>query len=797
MAQKKRVSQHDFEHGVILERLKQLYDKHQKSFLGLFPYFLLSLSTFFLYVWSLHYPFQFDDIANISKKFAIRFDNPFSRCLTSTRWLGEWLNSVNYKIGMFDPFSYRLINVCMHIVAGIMVFVLVRRLCQSLKENAFLYNNALYVAFATASLFLLHPVQTQTVSYVIQARLEGLASLMVLSTIFCFVRMVHAQAGVQKYLFGALTFFFAFVSCGTKELVVVLPALLVLVDWFFLAQQEWDEFKKRLVFHGAFWVFFASVIIHYLGLKFVTDAVMAKVITGNNRGNVLTEGALDTIRASEFFISEFKVIVHYLWMFIWPFGISVEYDWKIEQSIFALKVVGPFLVLATLFLLALSWIKVRRMAPWAFGIFWFFIAIAPRASIIPSPELVCDYKSYLASFGMMFMLGILLVRLLHTILPALQWVYESTYARELQLIGIMVLMLPVIYSAYLRNKSWETCVAFWEDNAAKAPGKARVHNNLGVALSEVGRFDEAIASYKRAIDLDKHYSDPLSNIAVSYSLKGETDKAIESLKGAIHICPNYPEAYNNLGTLLLQKKEYDDAERALNIAIQLRPYYGKAYYNLARMHEERGDNDKAWEFLKKATEGDLDTPEVLLKLGQLGLKVKKYTESARALEKVVELGVYNEQVQFNLANAYFMCGKLERSLQIYENLVRNNPVESRYAYNLAEAYFSNNEIERAMEMFRKTTTLPNPIAQAFFRTAHCMEKLGNSDQARAYLNELLELNAPEEFKKIAKNELTRIELQTQVNENDGKRVKFSQLQKAFADINENTKGAQEGQKAGA
>lgn len=749
----------------------------------LIPPAILSIITTLFYLPSLRYPFQFDDIANISKRFAIRFDNPFTRWWTNSRWFSDWLNTINFQIGRFDPFYYRLFNLVIHILAGVVLFYLLLDLCKALKNRPFFTENALFISFAASALFLLHPVQTQTVSYVIQARLEGLATLFILLTIFLFVRAFSVAKPIMRSVLLGAFFVTGMVSCGTKEIVIVTPFLLLLIDWFFLSQEEWSSFKQRLWIHAIFNLFFLGLMAHYLGFKMMTDAVQLKMSTGNNRGNILTPHAFDVITPFQFLISEFKVIVHYLTMFVWPFDISVEYDWKVSHSIFSVSVFPYMLVLLAIGAFILYSIFRRKNTMTVFGLLWFFVAIAPRSTIIPSPELVCDYKTYLASVGIVILLAVPLVHFFVYMMQLVQKIQPlpaQFSTRYMQTALLAVLFLPIGFAATSRNKVWETCVGFWEDNAKKAPGKARVHNNLGVALSEAGKVDEAIVAYKKAIELDSNYSDPLSNIAVAYSLKGQVDEAISSLKSALHICPNYPEAYNNIGTLLLQKKQYEEAERALSIAVQLRPYYGKAYYNLARMYEEKKDDEKAWEYLKKSTEGDLDIPEVFFKLGQMSLRVKKYKDAVVAFEKILERGYGDAQVWFNLANAYFMEGQHEKAQSVYERLVRDNPLDARYAYNLAETYYTKNDFVRAHEMFKKITSMPQPLPQAFFRTANCLERLNKKAEAKSYLEELLKVEAPDQFKQVVKNELTRMNLQEKVNAGDGRSIKLNDFKNALA-----------------
>lgn len=746
------------------------------------PPAVLAFLTYLFYWPSLTYPFQFDDIANISKKFAIRFDNPFTRCWTNPRWFGDWLNTLNYKLGLFDPFYYRFFNVLIHLCAGLMVFWLVRELCRAVEKTSFLYTNALSIAFASAALFLLHPVQTQTVSYVIQARLEGLASLFVLAILYTFVKAATSQ-GPSLYAWGTACCILALISCGTKEIVIMTPFLLIIVDWFFISQGTWELFKKRLIFHVIFSALFLSLMIHYIGSHMVSDVVQLKSATGNNRGNILTPQTFDVILPFQFLISEFKVLVHYLTMFVWPFDISVEYDWRAATSFFQADVIFPLLFLLSILASMLFWFFDRSKQAFVFGLLWFFITMAPRTTIIPSPELVCDYKTYLASVGIIFLLALLLVYLAGlgtNIIKEKGWL-SSLPEIHVRLLLITAFMLPLGYSTYYRNLVWKSCIGFWQDNVNKAPLKARAHNNLGVALCEGGKLDDAIREYQTAINLDGYYSDPLSNIAVAYGLKGEIDKAIDSLKSAINICPNYPEAYNNIGSFLLQKKCYDDAERTLKFAIALRPYYGKAFYNLARLYEEKNDHQQAWACLKHATEGDLDIPEVFFKLGQMSLRVQKYKEAVQAFEKILEKGYSDQQVWFNLANASFMDKDYDRAELVYQRLTRDYPLDGRYAYNLGETYIIKNDHARAFEMFKKVTQLPQPIPQAFLRVAHCLEHLNKVDDAKKYLESVLALNAPEEFKKSIQAEMVRMNLQQKINTTGGS-VALNDIKKSMAQL---------------
>jgi len=735
----------------------------------LLPPTLLSMITTAFYYPSLHYPFQFDDLANISKKFSIRFSDPLSTWWHNRRWMGEWLNRLNFEWGRFDPFYYRLTNLVVHIIAGVLVFYLILEGCRHLKKGRFLEKYAVAIATTTSALFLLHPTQTQAVSYVIQARLEGLATLFVVAALLAFLKAFQTRNPFLRYTLFSLSTLIGFASCGTKEIAIVSPLLAILLDWFFIAQEDWKSLKSRLIFHGIFSVVIFGTFIHYLSPKFIADIVKLKVTAGNNRGNILTAHAKDVIRPLAFLISEFKVVLHYLLIFLWPLSISVEYDWKLSENFFAPDSFFPFLLLVALFSLAIYVFTKKKHSFIGFGLLWFFIAVGPRSSIIPSPELVVDYKTYLPSIGWLFIIATALVALIRTVITGITFLPSSLLRPLPQLALIMVLMFPVGYGAMQRNIVWSTSVDFWRNITINAPGKARGHNNLGVALSEDRKFNEAIPCYLEAIRLDRDYSDPWSNLAVAYSQRNEIDKAIGALRQAIRIWPHYPEAYNNLGTLMIQKKNYNAAEKILLTALKLRPYYGKAFYNLGRLFTDKGELDTAWKYFKKATEGDLDTLEGFLTLGQMSIKLKKFDEAARAFEIAYQRSgrakeSKREAIKFHMANSYFMLKQYDKANAIFTLLCKAQPNNHRYLYNLAETCYTTKKFERALKLFRTLSQAPFGFVQANFRYASCLEKLKQYDKAKQLLRSLAtNKKAPANIKKIAQNELGRITLQQKIN----------------------------------
>lgn len=718
---------------------------------------LLVAATIAAYFSSLHYEFQFDDIANIQKHFQLRHYDFWSLFFQNTRWISYWINSIHYSIGKFDPFSYRVGNLIIHTTNGILVFFVLLRMLELQKITSFFKRNALAIAGCTALLFLLHPVQTQTVSYVIQGELEGLACMSLLSMTLCFLYAYTTAHGLAKGIVTVLLCVIAAFSCGTKEIAIIGPGLLMLVDWFFVARGNLHNMYKRWWIHALLCVIVGSIYMYHLKPSFFTDILGFKMQVKNNIGNIITHDPAEKIGPWGFFISQFKVIVHYLWMFIWPFGISVEYDWMLCQGVFAPDCIFPLMLLLCLAYFVYRLMQKDPIHPVAFAALWFFCCIAPRSSIIPSPELLVDYKTYTASIGWLFILAVALIKAVE---------YASSRIAMLQLMPVrysLICLCTMMLSGLTieRNKIWRSGKEFWWSIIANAPGKARAYNNYAVEIAQnEAKYAEAIPYYIKATRMDKNYADPWNNLAVCYSQLDRIDEAIEALKQGLRIHQYYPEGHNNLASFYLRKKDYEQAEFYLQNALKLRPYYGKAHYNLGRLYTEKGEHDKALVCFKNAcTIADLDVEFGFKTYGQAAFIQKDYSEAIWGFEKALACNPHDLENLFSLGNAHYMAGNMDKAISIYTQLTAQSPQDARIWFNLAEAYFGQNKIDDALACFKRIERHTIELPQIAVRIAGCYEKKGDILTARTELAKLLRLPVGQEVQANARDLLAQLDAQ--------------------------------------
>lgn len=756
----------------------------------------LVAATFLTYWPTLNYPFQFDDLMNITKNFSIRtaFQKPLGffdliyEFLRSARWIGEMSNKLNFKVGHFQPWSYRFINVLIHTITGIILFGISLKICSHQDEKSFLHRWRNVIPFLTAALFLLHPVQGQTVNYSIQARLEGLASMFSLATIFVLMHWMSAKTRVYSFIFFILGCFLGLISCGTKEVVVVIPILALVIDWFFFAKMDWQSLKKRILGHLFFSAIIVGMISFYLGKDFVKDAVLLQSVSKNNRGNIISLGKFNRIEAFEYLISEFRVIIHYILIFFMPQIISVEYDLKLVDKFFSFDVIFPLSILIVLAAICLYFLIKKTNLEICFSLIWFMVCLSPRCTIIPCAELICDYKTYLASCGIFFLIAFAIAKGLDYIYSNLEMLLRQNKSLGASLL-FLASIIPLSLATRNRNLVWSNSELFWHDIVKKAPNKARANNNYAVALCESGKFHEAIVYLKKAIELDRLYCDPLSNLAVAYSMIGQPEKGIEALKGAIEILPEYPEAHNNLGVLLLGCGKLDEAEASLTKAIELRPHYGKAYLNLGRIYAKKGEDEKSWSLFKKATETDLDTIEGFGALGFESLRLGKYKEAADALEKAVKLGANSSSVIMNLAGAYCNSGQEEKGENLYQQLIQIDPNNQTVRYNLALCKKQKGDTQTALDLLSSLKFDEACPDRCISLLAECIEQKDGLERAKSTLCEFENKDICQKHKKAAKNELVRIKFQEKLAKNNGV-LSGKDLQEAFGIQNDEANSQQ-------
>jgi len=475
----------------------------------------------------------------------------------------------NYYLDGLNVFGYHLLNFILHGLCAILVYWIALRVF-ALPDSPGEKKPIQYqlTALFAALLFALHPVQTESVTY-ITGRSSLLTALFFLGSFGAFLR--YRLTPRIPYLLLSLASY----ACAllVKETAVTLLAILVLLVLIFPRGQTWKNRLLPLLPYLLLSIAYVGVRVYFFGsLQYVGQP-----------GRSFYENLLSQPRAW----------VHYLGTLLLPLNLNVDYDFPVSHSITESGFLFSLLLLAAGALLIGRISRGNRMI--GFWALWFSVTLLPTNSLIALEDLVSDRWLYLPSVGFAILMGY-----------AASWVYQTLVAgrgRAGQIFFFFLCALLVEFygfSTVLRNFAWTSDRTLWEDTLAKSPQKARPHDSLGMALALEGRLDEAQKSLQRAIDLAPRGGQAYLNLGYLYSLQGKTEEAIAAYEKAIPLNPKLlPEIYNNLGLIYFQRGQMEKAETVLRKAVEIRPHFAPPYCNLGALHEKRGDLDGAIHYYEK------------------------------------------------------------------------------------------------------------------------------------------------------------------------------------------------------
>jgi tetratricopeptide (TPR) repeat protein len=268
------------------------------------------------------------------------------------------------------------------------------------------------------------------------------------------------------------------------------------------------------------------------------------------------------------------VVCEYLRLLAWPSGQNLDHDFPVFTSVLEPRVLGSLAILLTLGATAL-WLALRA-APRpgrpsldpafrvvAFGIGWFFLALAVESSLIPIVDVIYEHRAYLPSVGMYAAASTLLGLLFLKIAP------ESA-GRVTVLTGLALALLLGSLTLQ-RNAVWTNALTLWSDSAEKSPGKARPHLLLGEALEAARRYGEAERELRRAIEIDPEFPPGRTSLATFLQKSGNTQDAEAEYRVVLRLDPDQYPAIFNLAELLWSSGRRDEAAALYQRFLELAP----------------------------------------------------------------------------------------------------------------------------------------------------------------------------------------------------------------------------------
>lgn len=591
---------------------------------------------------SFHGPFVFDDVGTILNnptlpKLWLPGDvliGPPGGTTASGRPLVNLSLALNYTLGGFDVRGYHIFNLAIHFAAGLALFGVVRRTlqCEVLKIN--FGASARPAAFACAALWLLHPLQTAAVTYIVQ-RAEVLASLFYLLTLYGFLRANDSPKPLQWKILSVAS---CLLGMASKEIIVSAPLFVFLYD--------------RTLVSGSFATAWRQRRGYYLALACTWLLLAALIMGTHGRGGSV--GGSEAITPGVYALTQCKAIVHYLRLLFWPSPLVFDYGTAVVTSFAAVWLQALLLVALAGATACALW----KRSPLGLAGAWFFALLAPSSSFIPIvTQTMAEHRVYLASASLIVLIVTGTARFIGV---RSTWVF----------FGVIVLFG---FLTFQRNIAYRDAVVLWSDTATKLPTSKRAHNNLGTALFIAGRNDEAIASFQNAVQLDPRYTSALVNLGHAQLQSGQPIAAEGNFTAALGAEPANPDAHFGLGFALASTNRFAEGIAHYREAIRLQPtvtdYHLKLAQALFRNREPVSAIAEFRELLHLAPalgEAHAGLGTVLASQGQ-------FAEAEQELNHALRLNPSDFDAHFNLANALAQQQRVAEAIPHYEAALRLRP----------------------------------------------------------------------------------------------------------------------------
>jgi predicted O-linked N-acetylglucosamine transferase (SPINDLY family) len=315
-----------------------------------------------------------------------------------------------------------------------------------------------------------------------------------------------------------------------------------------------------------------------------------------------------------------------------------------------------------------------------------------------------------------------------------------------------------LYECVLTNQPGDTNVMFrlgvleyqleaydaslvWLDAAlAHAPNDARCHQLRGHVHAATGLFSDAIAAYRRALDLNPQSADVLFSLAAALQAVTDHAGAIEAYESVLALEPSHVDALSNLGNCHRQVGAIELAEAAYRRALALRCDDETALTNLGTLIQARGQLDEAIAMLREAVRVAPMSPYALLNLGVAVHQRGDFEQAAALLTRVIELDPCFPEAAYNLANAFQSLGRRRDALLHYRRAIEQKPAHADAYNNLGNVYKELGEIESAAHSFETAILLRPDFVAAYNNAATLMRTRGRLDDAEAHLRIALSID---------------------------------------------------------
>ncbi|MBU0755353.1 MAG: tetratricopeptide repeat protein [Planctomycetes bacterium] len=565
---------------------------------------LLVLMTLAAYFPALQAGFIWDDDRYITENPMLVADHGLQRIWFSTDHRSQYFPLtytvfyLEHKLWGFDPLGYHLVNIVLHTVNALLLFLVIRRL-------------GFAGAWLASAIFALHPVHVESVAWITELKNLLMTFSGLLSLWAWIIWTDRSQKGEHAGPFYLLSLFLYLSALFSKTTACTLPAALVLVLWL-----------KKIPLEIRHWLQIAPYVLFGLVMGCLTlwwEQV--------HQGLHPMAGDLNLI---DRVLIAGRAIWFYLGKLILPTNLTFSYPrWEVASTEFS----SYFGLIAFLVAAWVLWLWREKIGREPIAAFVFFAAtLSPMLGLISLFTFfwtfAADHYQYMASIGPIALAAAGVCYFINQ--------KEGRFRSAGKAIAILLLLLLGTLT-FRQTKIYENEETLWNDTLNKNPSSWLAHVNLGASIGSQGRDEEAMAHYRAALDIYPDSEHAHFNMGNVYLERGQLNKAIEHYRRALEIKPDYAEVLHNLGLAFSRQGRYDQAIEMYQQTLRLEPDYLLAHRNLALDLVETGRYEEALKHFRKVVSLNPSSPAAHRDLGNVLFTLGQSAEALEAYQQAIDL----------------------------------------------------------------------------------------------------------------------------------------------------------------
>jgi tetratricopeptide (TPR) repeat protein len=597
----------------------------------------------------------------------------------------------DYQLHGLHAGGYHLTNVLLHAASAILLFRVLLQMTGALWRCAFV-----------AAVFAIHPLRVESVAWVAE-RKDVLGAFFFMLTLGAYVRYVGNPKSPARYWMVAVAFAMALLS---KPTVVTLPFVLLLLDYWPLNRFEPPRKLSGLILEKIPLLALAAgacAMTVLVAGKWITPA--AHVSMPARLGNALVYYGV------------------YLRQMVWPDGLAVAYPspqhglppWEIALA-------GALLAGVS----AVAW-RERRTRPWLLmGWLWYLGMLTPMIGIVQVgvfPQ--ADRYTYLPQIG---------------ICVAITWLVAECRVSRVAFAGLMIGVVGVLMvCAWKQTAYWKDGETLWNHTLGCTTGNYVARLNLGTALLQKGRMDEAITQFQQALQIKPDYADACNNLGNVLMEKGRVDEAIAHYQKALQISPDLAVLHVNLGNALMQKGRVDEAITQFQQGLQFQSDNADAHNNLGNILLQSGRVDEAITQFQQALEIKPDNADAHYNLAIALWQEGRVDEAIAHYQNALQISPDLAAAHINLGNALMQKGKVDEAIAHYQKALQISPDLAATRINLGNALMQKGRVDEAIAHYQKALEIKPDLPEAHMNLGNIFLQQGRMHEAIAHFQKALQL----------------------------------------------------------